>query len=97
MNRSTVIMTCNYSGYLSDDALEKVARFGIVDLDWNNAKGIWSQNKPMTVQESLLIQAKAIKKVNPSTYVWVYRLSRHLKYIYIHEHIHIYIIFQTAI
>ena len=76
MNKSTVIMACNYSGYFSDDTVQKLARFGIVDIDWSNAKLLWSNTSPMDDQERLLTQAKAIKKANPSTYVWVYRLSQ---------------------
>ena len=73
MNSSTIIMACNKSGYFSPEVVQKLSRFGIVDIDWNNAKALWSNTQPMTDQEMLLTQAKAIKKVNPSTYVWVYR------------------------
>ena len=75
MNRSTIIMSCNESGYFSDEAVQKLSRFAIVDIDWSNAKLLWSNTSPMDDQQRLLTQAKAIKKANPSTYVWVYRLS----------------------
>ena len=38
MNLSTIVMTCNYSGYMSAEANTKLARFGVVDIDWSNAK-----------------------------------------------------------
>ena len=76
VNESTIIMACNYSGYFSKDVVTKLARFAIVDIDWSNANVIWVNEKPMTCQESLLIQAKAIKAVNNKTKVWVYRLSK---------------------
>ena len=75
MNESTIIMACNYSGYFSTEVVTKLARFAIVDIDWSNANAIWVNEKPMTCQESLLTQAKAIKAVNNKTKVWVYRLS----------------------
>ena len=74
MNRSTVIMTCNSSGYFSDDTVQKLARFGIVDIDWSNAKLLWSNAQPMDDQQRLLTQAEAIKAVDSTTYVMVYRL-----------------------
>ena len=75
MNRSTIIMACNFSGYFSDETVQKLARFGIVDIDWSNAKALWSNTSPMDDQERMLTQAKIIKKANPDTHVWVYRLS----------------------
>ena len=73
MNESTIIMTCNYSGYFSDDTVQRLARFSIVDIDWSHAKALWVNQSPMTCEESLLTQAKVIKKANPNTKVWVYR------------------------
>ena len=76
MNQSTIIMACNYSGYFSDEVVQKLSRFAIVDIDWSNAKSVWSNVSPMNDQELLLTQAKIIKKTNPNTKVWVYRLSK---------------------
>ena len=73
MNSSTIIMTCNYSGYMSDDILPQLARYGIIDIDWSNAKLLWSNTSPMDCQERLLIQAQTIKSINPSSKVFVYR------------------------
>ena len=77
MNSSTLIMACNYSGYFSNEVVQKLARFGIVDIHWSNAKALWSNTYPMDDQERMLTQAKIIKKANPATHVWVYRLSQH--------------------
>ena len=83
MNESTIIMACNYSGYFSDEVVQKLARFAIVDIDWSNAKLVWSNVSPMNDQELLITQAKIIKKANPSTKVWVYRLSQYILFHYI--------------
>ena len=58
---------------MSDDVLPKLAKFGIVDIDWSNAKKQWSAASPMDCQERLVTQAEAIKKINPTTKVFVYR------------------------
>eukprot|EP01083_Nonionella_stella_P208074 755365_1 len=71
MNRSTIVMPCNYSGYMSKP--ETLARYGIVDFDWSNAKMLWANTSPMDCQERLLTQARVIKAINPDTKVFVYR------------------------
>ena len=71
MNASTIIMVCNDTGYMS--YLDKLTQFGIIDIDWSNAKQLWANTKPMDCQERLLTQAKAIKEYNPSSKVFVYR------------------------
>eukprot|EP01083_Nonionella_stella_P226043 803155_1 len=73
MNRSTIVMPCNMSGYMSDSAVKEAARYGIVDFDWSNAKQLWANTSPMDCQERLLTQAQAIKAANPTTKVFVYR------------------------
>ena len=40
MNRSTIIMPCNNSGF-TDPA--STAGFGIVDFDWSNSKAQWAK------------------------------------------------------
>ena len=77
MNSSTIVQPCNETGYFNDYSLSQLAKFGIVSIDWSNAKQLWSNAAPMDCQERLLQQAKAIKALNPKTYVWVYRLSIH--------------------
>ena len=74
MNSSTIIMTCNYSGYMDQNAVTQLAKYGIVDIDWSNAKELWANTSPMDCEERLLTQAEAIKSVNPNTKVFVYRL-----------------------
>ena len=78
MNSSTIVMPCNYSGFFSDYAINQLAHYGIVDIDWSNAKLVWSNVSPMNDQELLLLQAQRIKAINPMTKVWVYRLSIHM-------------------
>eukprot|EP01084_Bolivina_argentea_P134702 237517_1 len=73
MNLSTLVMPCNESGYFNDAALQKLAKFGIVSIDWSNAKQQWANAQPMDCEERLLTQVKAIKAINPSTKTWVYR------------------------
>ena len=84
MNSSTIIMTCNYSGYMDQNALKQLAKFGIVDIDWSNAKELWANTAPMDCQERLLAQAETIKSMNPNTKVFVYRSTITC----IHHHIH---------
>ncbi len=38
MNLSTLVMPCNESGYFNDDSVKKLAKFGIVSIDWSNDK-----------------------------------------------------------
>jgi len=70
MSMSTIIMPCNTTGYFEPSA---AARYGIVDVDWSNAKREWANAKPMDCEERLVQQARLIKAENPHTRVWVYR------------------------
>ena len=70
MSMSTIIMPCNTSGYFDPGA---AARYGLVDIDWSNAKQEWANAKPMDCEERLVTQARLIKSQNPATKVWVYR------------------------
>jgi hypothetical protein len=70
MPRSTIIQPCNESGLL-DAAL--MGRFGVVSLDWSNAKAVWANQRPMASDKLMVTQAQLIQKVNPLTRVWVYR------------------------
>jgi hypothetical protein len=40
MNASTIVMSCNYTGYMTGEAPE--GRFSIIDFDWSNALSLWS-------------------------------------------------------
>eukprot|EP01084_Bolivina_argentea_P290418 498858_1 len=73
MNLSTLVQPCNETGYFNDDSVQKLAKFGIVSIDWSNDKQQWASAQPMDCQERLLTQAQTIKKINPSTKIWVYR------------------------
>ena len=70
MSLSTIIMPCNYTGYM--DA-EFAAKWGLVDFDWSNGKQLWANAKPMNCQELLVDQVKQVKAINPSTKTFVYR------------------------
>lgn len=70
MSMSTIIMPCNTTGYFQPNA---AARYGIVDVDWSNAKKEWASVQPMDCEERLVKQAHLIKAQNPHTKVWVYR------------------------
>lgn len=39
MQSSTIVQPCNQSGFLEPP--EFYAQFGIVDVDWSNAKSLW--------------------------------------------------------
>jgi len=69
MAASTIVMPCNYTGMLN---ATNVAQFGIVDIDWSNAKSLWV-HPPMLDEELLVEQASLVKAANPNTRVWVYR------------------------
>ena len=70
MSMSTVIMPCNTTGYFNPSA---AAAYGLVDIDWSNAKKEWANAKPMDCEEQLVKQARLIKAQNSHTRVWVYR------------------------
>lgn len=63
-------MPCNASGWLDADF---AAQWGIVDVDWSNAKAAWVKQSPMDCQERLVEQVKRIKERNNKTRVFVYR------------------------
>ena len=72
MNRSTIIMPCNMSGLMRPSFTRG---WGIVDVDWSNAKGVWAKAKPMNCEEMLVDQVRLITAASPDTTVWVYRNS----------------------
>jgi hypothetical protein len=69
---STVIQPCNYSGLLD---VSYLTNWAVVDIDWSNARAVWAATHPQTDEELLLAQARAVKAVNPTAHVWVYRQS----------------------
>ena len=77
MNRSTIIMPCNYSGFTDPQSTKG---WGLVDFDWSNAKGRgdfdgWAKHKPMDCEEMLVQQVQMTTSASPGTTVWVYRNS----------------------
>ena len=50
--------------------------YGLIDIDWSNAKQKWINTSPMSCEEDLLKQAELIKANNSlgaRQKVWVYR------------------------
>ena len=66
---STIIQPCNMSGFL-DTAF--FSQFGLVDVDWSNAKQLWV-DPPMDCQELLVEQCALLKAANPKLKCFVYR------------------------
>ena len=58
------------SGFL--EPVSFYAQFGIVDVDWSNAKSLWVV-PPMSSEELLVEQAARLKAERPSVKVFVYR------------------------
>jgi hypothetical protein len=73
MNASTIVMACNYTGYMSLGTPE--SKFAVIDYDWSNALSLWSASTPMDTNERLLVQADMTKQASPDTRVWIYRNS----------------------
>ena len=67
---STIVQPCNFSGLMDASFL---AKWGVVSMDWSNGRAAWAQQRPMDCDGMLLRQASAIKAIDPSTHVWVYR------------------------
>jgi hypothetical protein len=64
MRDSTVIQPCNKTGYLDPS----FAEYGLVSIDWSNAKQIWVA-PPMSCEEQLVEQAARLKAVRPGVRV----------------------------
>lgn len=73
MSESTVVMPCNYTGLYDYDVYPDLAKFGLVDYDWSNAKKTWANQSPMDADGVLVKQAARNKAANPSAKVFVYR------------------------
>jgi hypothetical protein len=77
MNKSTIIMPCNNTGYTDPST---TLGWGIVDFDWSNGKGTgtadgWVKHAPMDDEEMLFKQVQLTAAATPGTTVWVYRCS----------------------
>ena len=71
MSRSTIIQPCNWSGTMDSQWL---AKWGVVSVDWSNARRQWAQAQPMDCDQMLLKQIKGIKEAsNNTTKVFTYR------------------------
>ena len=60
MNRSTIIMPCNNSGYMDP---VRTKAWSIIDFDWSNGKAIWTKQRPMrdeaVLQNQVVMSTKA--------------------------------------
>ena len=75
LNRSTIIMPCNYSGPTDP---QSTVGWAYVDFDWSNWKGRgtadgWSKHQPMDCEELMVKQAAMTTAASPGTTVWIYR------------------------
>ena len=70
MARSSGMMTCNASGPVDPLAASK---WGLIDLDWSGGMNVWSSTFPMSAEEFMLENLRAIRALNPTVWGWVYR------------------------
>ena len=47
MQDSTIIQPCNMSGFLNATLY---SQYGVVSVDWSNAKALWTHSHPMNVR-----------------------------------------------
>lgn len=64
MSLSTAMMPCNYSGWMD---VESTKGWGLIDLDWSNAKRLWSNARPMVGWQlsTLLSSSPHLTPLNP--------------------------------
>lgn len=60
-------------GLYDYSAYPELAKFGLVDYDWSNAKATWVDQSPMDCDGMLVKQAALNKAQNPTAKVFVYR------------------------
>ena len=72
LNKSTIIMPCNYTGLTYEDVTKNWA---YTDFDWSNSLEQWSSAVPMDTEERMLAQASMTKAGAPDTRVFIYRNS----------------------
>lgn len=75
MNRSTLIMPCNYTGFVDP---RTVAHWGITDFDWSDFKGRgatngWAKHHPMDCEEQLFKQIQMTAAATPGSTSWAYK------------------------
>ena len=74
MAASAITTLCNSTekppAWLDPDAF---APWGVVDVDWSNARSFWTKAQPMDCEEQLVTQAEKLKQRNPKVKAWVYR------------------------
>lgn len=70
LNRSTVAMPCNASGWLST---EVTSGWALQSIDWSNNKAAWAAAKPMDCEECLVEQAARTLAAAPDTIVFSYK------------------------
>lgn len=63
MNRSTIAMVCNNTGYVNPLSVEG---WSILDVDWSSGKGTgtadgWAKHKPMDCEEMLIKQVDMVR------------------------------------
>ena len=63
MNRSTIAMVCNNTGYVNPAS---VLGWSIIDVDWSSGKGTgasdgWAKHKPMDCEEMLIKQVDMVR------------------------------------
>ena len=69
MRSSTIIQPCNKTDFLN---AALYSQFGVVSVDWSNAKQLWVQ-PPMSCEEKLVEQAALLKAARPGVRVMGYR------------------------
>jgi hypothetical protein len=62
MNASTFVMLCSREGFLN---ASQTGGFSIVDVDWSNARSLWTRAQPMNCEELLLQQASKSSRPPP--------------------------------
>ena len=77
MNRSSIIMTCNYTGPTEPKSIHG---WSFVDFDWSNWKGRgaadgWAKHQPMDCEELMVKQVEMTVAASPNTRAFVYRNS----------------------
>ena len=49
----------------------EAARYGLVDIDWSNARAQWARHRPMDDDARLATEVAMVKANNPQTHVWI--------------------------
>jgi len=75
LRNSTVLYTCNNTGFLN---VTVANQYGIVVLDWSNAKNLWANTHPMsevdiTIQAVEMVYAQDPGAPGYAPRVWAYR------------------------